>query len=119
MDDDPINEATDSGLLRRFGYAKRGQTSTLRGSLYVGILRQERPTQYKVNIRITLSSNKPEYFLMSPEADTYSIRMITTQLDMVKVGLHPSVLNGQNVSLNSQYAKYPMHRTGINTFTNP
>ena len=56
---------------------------------------------------------------MSPEADTYSIRMITTQLDMVKVGLHPSVLNGQNVSLNSQYAKYPMHRTGINTFTNP
>lgn len=118
-DNDPTNEAANSGLVGRFEYTKSGQTVTLRGSLHIDFLRQERLLLNQVDIRIKLSPNKPEYFLMSPETDSYSIKMISARLEMVKVGLHPSVLNRHNLSLNSQNAKYPMRRTEIKTFTIP
>ena len=36
---------------------------------------------------------------------------------MVKVGLHPSVLNGNNQALRTKVADYPMRRTKIKPFT--
>ena len=40
-------------------------------------------------------------------------------MEIVKVGLHPSVPNGNNQALTTKIAKYPMHGTKIKTFTIP
>ena len=38
-------------------------------------------------------------------------------MEMIKVGLHPSVLNGNNQALSTMIAKHPMRQTKIKTFT--
>ena len=120
MDDhDPTVAVANSGLKQRFEYTKNGNTVTLRGSLHIDFLRQERLLLNQVDIRIKLSPNKPDFFLMTTEADKYTLKMVSARLEMVKVGLHPSVLNGNNQALSTKNAKYPMRRTEIKTFTIP
>ena len=53
-DNDPTNEEAKSGRVENFGYTKRSQTGTLRGSLHTDFLRQEpffiEPTGYSYQI---------------------------------------------------------------------
>ena len=43
--------------------------------------------------------------------------MVSAILEMVKVGLHTSVLDGNNQALSTKNAKYQMRQTEIETFT--
>ena len=56
-----------------------------RGRLHIDILGQKRFLLNQADNRIKSSPSKPEYFLSSPEADTYSIKMISARLETVNV----------------------------------
>ena len=56
---------------------------------------------------------------MTTDADKYTLKMPSARLEMVEVGLHHSLFNGNNQALSTKNAKYPMRRTEIKTFTIP
>ena len=87
------------------------------GQSQIDFLKQMRLSLDQVDIRIQLSPNKPKYFRMSVEADTYSMKMISARLELVKVASHLSVLTNHRIPLYSLNAKYPMCLIEIKTFT--
>ena len=108
MDDhNPSVAAANSGLEERFEYTKNENTVTLKARLQMDFRRQERLFWIKWASHEII----PEWTqVLSHDIRRrqYIHKMVSARMEMVQVGLHLSVLNGNYQILRTKIAKYPI-----------
>jgi hypothetical protein len=111
--------ANNDGFKKRTAYTNRSKLVTLRGSLHVPIMRQERHLLNKCSIKITLTPNNPKFYLMCANADAnkYKVKIETAKLELTRLKMNPDVMNNHSMALQKKNAIYPIRRSVIKTFT--
>ena len=107
------------------GFAKRkkmidGSTvCELYGPLYLDFMRQSRYLLSQTDLRLKFIPSKPEFALNAFGTADFKIIFESAVLDVKRVLLNPSVINGHQSGLAKQNALYPLNHTEIITFTIP
>lgn len=114
-------ELENLGLVARRNHSKLSRTFTLRGSLHIPILRQERHLLNKVSLKIVLIPNNKKFYLMCPAAkeDDYKLVIESAKIEMVRLKMNPTLMIEHNKLLQTRNAIYPIRRGEIKTFSIP
>lgn len=111
----------NEGLTKRSEYSALSQTFTMRGSLHVPILRQERYVLNKVSLKIVLVPNSKKFYFMcaAAKADEYKLYIESARMEIVRLKMNPSLMIEHDKMLQTKNAVYPIRRGEIKTFSIP
>ena len=109
---------TNKGFEERQTFTEKSKVVTLRGSLHLELLRQERLLLNKCNMRIKLTPHNKAFYLMC-DKNEYKVKLEAARFELTKLKMNPAVLNDHNMALMKSNAKYPIRRSEIKTFSIP
>ena len=93
---------------------KKGpKTFELKGRLHVDFTHQNRAIVGGSRVRITLTLNKPKFFMMHPKGSSASFDLLEAVLCVHRMQVAPKIVTAHCKALASSNAKYPMTRTAV------
>lgn len=107
----------NSALLRRAKFTEDGKSVDMMGRLHCDIFSQSKYILNEVDIRITLSRNRPEICLMAAANTEAVVQIENATLFVRKATINPSILLAHARTLNQCTAKYPYKRVEIHSVT--
>lgn len=109
----------NTGFKKRKTFTDLSRSVTLRGSLHVPILRQERHLLNKTSLKVTLTPNNKYFYMMcaAVKADEYKVKIEKAKLELTRLRMNPDIVNSHNMELQKKNAIYPIRRSVIKTFT--
>ena len=111
-------DGSNAGWKARAAYTNQSKTVTLRGSLHIPILRQERLLLNQCSVKIKLHPNNRKFYLMAA-ADSYKLDIVSARFELEKLEMNPDLLNEHADKLRKQNAIYPIRRGEMKTFSIP
>lgn len=111
------NLNTNEGLKARSDITKNSSVIELYGKLHADMLNQPLLLLNNVDLRIALTLNKPEFYLIADEKDASMVKIIEATLYMKHVSINPNILIAHHKILENTTAKYYYKRTEIKSFT--
>ena len=110
-------DGTNVGFTKRATYTKLSKAVTLRGSMHIPLLQQERYLINKCGMKLTLIPSNAAFCLMGDVADKYKVKITSARLELMKVKMSPTTLLSHNKELEKRNAIYPLRRGEIKTFS--
>ncbi|XP_062600266.1 uncharacterized protein F54H12.2-like [Saccostrea cucullata] len=107
------------------GFRKRNQAIagskkiTLLDRLHLDLFQQDRFLPNGVDVRLRFNRARPAFYLMTGQANTGKIKILSMVLWVRKIKPAPTLMNQINQNLNTHRAKYPLRRVEVKTFTIP
>lgn len=103
---------------RRKILVKNSSVFELYGKLHADMLNQPLLLLNNVNLRISLTLNKPEFYIITPEAnDGSKIKILEAALYVKHCTINPNVLVAHHKTLERTNAKYHYKRCEVKSFT--
>jgi len=116
--DSETRHSKNLGLNQRKDLIKRGQGQVeLLTRLYNDIFNTDRYLLNGVGLRISLTRQKPEFFLMKKETIPMDVIITKAVLLVRRVKISPHILLAHSLALEKATAKYPIKRVVISHFT--
>ncbi len=113
---DPGNE----GLRKRHEFSSRSKTLDMTGPIHADIFMQDRMLLSGIDVKVKLTPSKPEFCLVSPEADAeYKVVITHAALLVRRVRVNPSIALGHARALEHGPAIYPLTRSEVKAFSVP
>jgi hypothetical protein len=113
---DPGNE----GLKKRHQFSSRSKILDLTGPLHSDIFMQDRMLLSGIDIKVKLTPSKPEFCLISAEADAaYKVVITHAALLVRRIRVNPSIALGHARALEIGPALYPLTRSEVKAFSVP
>ena len=116
---DSIETNKNSGLDSRKALLKNSEEIELIGQLHADIFNQNKLLLNNVDLRIVLSLEKPEFYIMEADTGTAHIKILDASLHMNEVKVNPNILLAHRNVLEKQNAVYPYKRVEVKSFTVP
>ena len=114
LEETDINE----GLKKRYELTRESQTLDMIGQLHCDIFQQNRLLLNLVDLKIKLTRSKPNFCLLSPNADKeYKVILEHASIFIRKVKVSPGVVLGHTKALEKCNAKYPIDRILCKTYS--
>ncbi|XP_062604306.1 uncharacterized protein F54H12.2-like [Saccostrea cucullata] len=107
------------------GFRKRNQAIagskkiTLLDRLHLDLFQQDRFLPNGVDVRLRFNRARPAFYMMTGQANTGKVKILSMVLWVRKVKPAPTLMNQINQNLNTHRAKYPLRRVEVKTFTIP
>lgn len=116
---DGILPGLNHGLDGRRESFKSDSVIEIMGKIHGDLFNQDRYLLNNVDLRISLSLEKPEFYIMEEDDGNASIQIMDATLYMDHITLNPSVLVAQQMVLQKTEAIYPYTRVEVKTYTVP
>ena len=115
-----FDDEANTGFTARRAWVNNSKPHEVYGSLYLDFTRQSRYLISQTDMRLRLVPQKPEFALNSYETGgAYRIVFQEVILDVRRLLLNPSVINGHAVGLRDKNAVYPINHSKLINFTIP
>ena len=115
-----FNDDGNSGFTQRKAMIHGSKVCELYGPVYLDFTRQSRYLLSRTDLRLKFVPSKPEFALNAfATTSDFQIKIESAVLDVKRVTMNPSVINGHESGLTKQNALYPLNHTEIITFTIP
>ncbi|XP_061180826.1 uncharacterized protein F54H12.2-like [Saccostrea echinata] len=107
------------------GYRKRHEAIdaskkiTLLDRLHLDLFQQDRFLPNGVDVRLRFNRARPDFYMMTAQANTGKVKILSMVLWVRKVKPSPTLMNHINQTLNTHRAKYPLRRVEVKSFTIP
>ena len=124
-DDGDVNEnsprtGSNAALLKKAQMFAGGKVVDMVAPLYHDLFKMDRYLLNQVNVNVKLYRSKPEFYLLSGDADaSFKIKLVDIRLRVSKVKINPAVIYAQSQALAVTNAKYPFTQTLIKQMTIP
>ena len=119
---DPIPDDEDaivnSGLQARHGVCT-GQTFDMIGGLHADIFNQNRYMINGVTMKLRMTRSKDCFVLMSADAESYTVDIVSAKLLIRKLKIAPSLALAHEKIMAKKNAKYPLTRVEVKVFHLP
>lgn len=119
---DPIDASTDvnTGLAKRKKLFEKSCEVEIMAKLHSDLCNQGKLLLNNVDLRIALSMEKPEFYIMTDVAtDESYIKIVDACLYMNHVTINPNLLISHQTQLQKRRATYPYKRIEVKTYTIP
>ena len=115
-----LDDASNTGFVKRQKWVDGGRTHEVYGPLFLDFLRQSRYLISQVDMRIKLTPHKPEFALLSFDTGpNYKIKFEKCILNVRRLRMNPSVINGHTHGMVKRNAIYPINHCKLIDFTIP
>lgn len=111
--------AENDGLKARAALTKNSGVVEVYGKLHADMLNQPLLLLNNVDLRISLTLNKPEFYIFGMDTDTSVVKIIEATLYMRHAHINPNILIAHHKMLEKATAKYHYKRNEIKSFTIP
>ena len=111
--------AANDGLKTRSNLTKNSSIVEVYGKLHADMLNQPLFLLNNVDLRIALTLNKPEFYLLGVDTDTSLVKVIEATLYIKHAHINPNILIAHHKMLENTTAKYHYKRNEIKSFTIP
>jgi len=111
--------AANDGLKTRSNLTKNSSIVEVYGKLHADMLNQPLFLLNNVDLRIALTLNKPEFYLLGVDTDTSLVKVIEATLYIKHTHINPNILIAHHKMLENTTAKYHYKRNEIKSFTIP
>jgi hypothetical protein len=110
----------NTGLTKRTKIFEKSCVVEIMGKIHGDLFNQSKLLLNNVDLRVVLSTEKPEFYIMSKEKDDQSyIKIIDATLYLNHVTLNQNVLLSHQSVLQKRNAVYPYKRVEVKTYTIP
>lgn len=114
-----LEAGKNSGLDDRKALFKNSEEVELVGRLHSDIFNQNKLLLNNVDVRVVLSLEKPEFYIMEANTGSGNIKILDASLHMNEVKINPNILIAHRNVLERQNAIYPYKRVEVKSFTIP
>ena len=115
-----FNDDANKGFVKRKEMIEGSKVCELYGPLYLDYMQQSRYLISLTDMRIKFIPSKPEFVLNAFGTTTdFKIKFESAVLEVRRITLNPSVINGHASGLQKQNALYPLNHSDHITFTIP
>lgn len=119
-DDCDVKNGTNASLYNRSLYLSESQTCDLEGPLLHDLFNLDRYILNGVAINVKLYRSRPEFCLLTNEANpNFEVVIEDIALNVCKLQVNPSVITAHAEKLKSTNAKYPFTRTEVRLISIP
>ncbi|CAC5381014.1 unnamed protein product [Mytilus coruscus] len=119
-DDCDVKNGTNASLYNRSLYLSESQTCDLEGPLLHDLFNLDRYILNGVAINVKLYRSRPEFCLLTNEANpNFEVVIEDIALKVCKLQVNPSVITAHAEKLKSTNAKYPFTRTEVRLISIP
>lgn len=106
------------GLKLRSDKTKNSKILEVVGKIHADMLNQPLLLLNNVDIRVTLSMHKPDFYLLTSDAtNTAMLKIISASLSVNHVTVNPNILIAHHKLLEKTNAKYPYKKVEVKSFT--
>lgn len=105
------------GLKTRSALTKNSGVIEVYGKLHADMLNQPLLLLNNVDLRIVLTLNKPEFYLLGVDTDTSIIKVLEATLYMKHATINPNILIAHHKMLENTTAKYYYKRNEVKSYT--
>jgi len=120
LDEKAVDSLTaNEGLKARTNLTKNSKIIEVYGKIHADMLNQPLLLLNNVDLRIALTLNKPEFYLLAEDKDMSFVKITEATLYMRHVTVNPNILIAHHKMLETTTAKYHYKRNEIKTFTIP
>lgn len=116
---DSILVADNKGLSARNERTKNSQTVELYGRLHADMFNQHRLLLNNIDLRVSLSVEKPEFYLMEAVPDTSFVTFDSVTMYMNHIQINPDMMLKNELTLARTPATYPYKRVEVKAYTVP
>lgn len=111
----------NEGYLAREKLFSRSNVVELMGKIHADVFNQDKLLMNGVDLRVVLSLEKPEFYLLTKDSDNYSprIKILEATMYMNHVTVNPSIMLAHETVLQRSNAIYPHKRVEVKTYTIP
>lgn len=107
------------GAKIRTNLTKNSSIVEVFGRLHADMLNQPLLLLNNVDLKIILTKNKPEFYMLSEDTDEAYVKILEATLYIKHVSINPNILIAHHKILEKTNAKYHYKRTEIKSFTLP
>lgn len=111
------NLANLDGLKLRTEKTKNSKILEVVGKIHADMLNQPLLLLNNVDVRISLSLHKPEFFILGADTDNSLVKILSATMTMNHVTVNPNVMIAHHKILEKTNAVYPYKRVEVKSFT--
>ncbi|XP_055385238.1 uncharacterized protein F54H12.2-like [Condylostylus longicornis] len=119
LDKPNIAKPDNNGSKERQKLYHNSNIVELKGKLHLDMFNQPTLLINNVDVRITLTLEKPDFYIFADDADESQLKILEATLFRKHVTINPSVLLAHNAVLAKSNAKYNYKRVEVKSFTIP
>ena len=108
--DDPVKRSS-----KLFDSENKAKTFELKGKLHLDFTHQNRAIVGGTKISLTVTLNKPRYFMEIPKGASASFELLDAVLYVHRMQVAPKIVTAHHKALQNSNAKYPLTRTAVHT----
>ena len=118
--DDPRISGSNSGLIQRYTYTRKGKVVDLEGNLYLDLFQQDRFILDGVSLGLKFWPSEESFRLMSADENAaYKVEIMEATFLACMIKVSPQVIMGVAEGLKKSPALYPFTRSDIKSFSIP
>lgn len=116
---DNLTATKNTGLDKRKAVFGGSATVELMGKIHADMFNQPKLLLNNVDLRIVMSLEKPEFYMLEADASTSVVSILDATLFMNHVTINPGILIAHEQVLSQKNAIYPYKRVEVKSYTLP